>query len=56
MILVLDENAGKVTIKITKSLQKVNGLKRGVVYPQISLTDANGEAALSFKTTESVKL
>jgi len=46
-----DENAGKVTIKVNKSL----GLTRGAFYPTISLTDASG-VSQSYKTAEPVIL
>ena len=48
----LDENAGKVTIKLGKLADKVT---RGVFYPQLTLTDKKGDN-LSFKTTEHVTM
>ena len=47
----LDDNAGKVTIKLAKSLD----LSRGAFYPHINLIDDKG-TIFGFKTFESVTL
>ena len=46
----LDENAGKVTIKLGKLTDSVS---RGVFYPQVTLKDEQGDN-MSFKTAEFV--